>query len=191
MARYQPKSKTLRSSTETKVGLVVLGCLAFVVSISLYIRINQLADSQASPDLSAKLDFRKPEPVAVPQRGLIQPLLKHIHKVDVVPSVDATLAVIETEITAAPQKASPQFRPVETSEHVHMLQQGESLHDVARRKLGNASHWVQIYKKNQSQLESHASTFIGPIELVLPQDASDNDMIECALHNRELLLKRR
>ncbi|MGY8769837.1 MAG: hypothetical protein ACKVH8_15570 [Pirellulales bacterium] len=152
---------------------------------------NQLSGSQSSSDQGSRLDFRVPDQAIRTQTKAIELKQHRPQVIETVTQVPQSKPRVEPKMDDVPPERSSDSIQEKSREHVHLLQAGESLHQIARTKLGNASYWVQIYRKNHRQLKSVGPASAQPIELALPQDPSANDMIECAMHNRQLLLKRR
>ncbi len=56
----------------------------------------------------------------------------------------------------------------------HTVQEGETLFDIARQRLGKASRWVDIYQLNRSQLGERLEYFRPGLTLRLPDDATQS-----------------
>jgi nucleoid-associated protein YgaU len=52
-----------------------------------------------------------------------------------------------------------------------MVQEGETLFDIARQQLGKASRWVEIYQLNRERLGDKLENFRPGMTLLLPEDA--------------------
>ena len=53
----------------------------------------------------------------------------------------------------------------------YMVQEGETLFDIARQQLGKASRWVEIYQLNRERLGDKLENFRPGMTLLLPEDA--------------------
>ncbi|GAB6185925.1 LysM peptidoglycan-binding domain-containing protein [Thermopirellula anaerolimosa] len=58
------------------------------------------------------------------------------------------------------------------SGRTYTVQEGETLFDIARRQLGRASRWVEIYELNRGRLGKQMEGFRPGITLILPQAES-------------------
>lgn len=60
---------------------------------------------------------------------------------------------------------SPQIGP---SQVYYVIQAGDTLSDIARRQLGSASRWPEIYRLNRETLNNRFDLLVPGVELVLP-----------------------
>ncbi|MDO4583307.1 MAG: LysM peptidoglycan-binding domain-containing protein [Planctomycetia bacterium] len=60
---------------------------------------------------------------------------------------------------------SPQSGP---SQAYYVVQDGDTLSDIARRQLGSASRWPEIYRLNRDALNNRFDLLVPGVELVLP-----------------------
>ena len=60
---------------------------------------------------------------------------------------------------------------------VYMVEQGDTLFDIARVKLGKASRWAEIYELNRELLGNDIDLLKPGMELVLPMDGQRDDPV--------------
>jgi len=82
----------------------------------------------------------------------------------------------------APAQHGGQMHPASTSGHgyggrVYVVEEGDTLFDIARYELGKASRWAEIYDLNRAQLGSDYNYVAPGTKLVLPGDQMNQDAI--------------
>lgn len=66
---------------------------------------------------------------------------------------------------AAPVAAAPRVPP---GGRLYVVQQGDTLFDIARRELGRASRWAEIYELNREQLGANFDYLTAGMQIALP-----------------------